>query len=120
MKKFKTKVLFTFLIALEIAMTLPVKVSAQDINYKIPNPSRYNSLEDIISALGSLIRPIFLLTFGAMLLVGAFLVLTSQGNEEKIENGKKTIIAAIIGFAIAALAPTLVNFVTSFLLVEGL
>ncbi|MCA9381455.1 hypothetical protein KC678_04275, partial [Candidatus Dojkabacteria bacterium] len=105
MKNIRKKLLFSFTLALVMLISLPAKAYAQNINYKIPNPTRYNSLEDIIGAAGSLIRPLFLLTFGAMLLVGAFLVLTSQGNEEKIENGKKTIMAAIIGFAIAALAP---------------
>lgn len=92
---------------------------AQNLSYKIPNPSRYDSLEDIINAAGSLIRPLFLLTFGAMLLFGAFLLLTSQGNEEKVQAARSTMVAAIIGFVIAALAPTLVNTVTNFLGVEG-
>ena len=96
-----------------------VEVKAQSIGLKIPNPSRYNNLEEVISAAGSLIRPLFLLTFGAMLLFGAFLLLSSQGNNEKIINSRNTIVAAVIGFVIAALAPTIINIVTSFLGIEG-
>ncbi len=98
---------------------LIVEVSAQNTGYKIPCPSRVCSLEEFISLIGSLIRPIFLVTFGAMIMYGAFLLLTSRGNEEQIENSKKTIMAAIIGFSIAALAPTIVGIITSFLGVEG-
>lgn len=120
MKNLSRKLIYSLVIGLTLVMSLPYKSYAQDLNYKIPNPSRYDNLEEIISAAGSLIRPLFLITFGAMLLVGAFLVLTSRGDEEKIENGKKTIMASIIGFVIAALAPTFVNFISSFIGVDGL
>jgi hypothetical protein len=116
--KIRKLFLFTVLSALIFLSTIEIAY-AQNLEYKIPSPTEYESLEDIISAAGSLLRPLFLVTFGAMVLVGAFLMLTSQGNEEKVENSKKTIIAAIIGFAIAALAPTFVNIVTSFLGIEG-
>lgn len=92
---------------------------AQNFTYRIPNPSRFNNLEEIISAAGSLIRPLFLITFGIILLVGAYLLLISRGNPEKIEEARNTFIAGIVGFALAVLAPTLVNLVTSILGVEG-
>jgi len=90
------------------------------VNYRIPNISRYDSLEDVINAAASLIQPLFLLTFGAMLLVGAFTLLTSQGDEEKVASSRKTITAAIIGFIIAVIAPTIVNLLLNILGVDGL
>lgn len=117
MKKIKLFFSTTFVVSLAL-LGLKAPVSAQ-VNFRIPNPSRFESLEDIINALASLIRPIFLITFGAMLLVGAFLLLTSQGDEEKIANSKKTITAAIIGFSIAVLAPTIAGLVVNLLGVEG-
>ncbi len=118
-KKVALKIVNFFLVFSIFASFIVTNVSAQNLSYKIPNPSRYDSLEDIIAAAGSLIRPLFLLTFAAMLLFGAFLMLTSQGNEEKLQNSRKTMVAAVVGFIIAALAPTLVNIVTNFLGVEG-
>ena len=115
----KIKVILSSILVLTFAMFgLAAPASAQ-VNFKIPNPSKYNSLEDVINALASLIRPLFLITFGAMILVGAFLLLTSQGDEEKIANSKKTITAAIIGFTIAVLAPTIAGLVVNFLGVDG-
>lgn len=113
---------------LKISLTLSISVvyllaftsvSYAQVNFAIPNPSRFNSLEDIISAAASLIQPLLIITFGAMIIVGAFLILSSQGQEEKIENGKKTITAAIIGFAIAVLAPTLVTLVSDLIGIDA-
>lgn len=114
LKKFRILIL-TLVFGIAYAPT----TFAQNINYQIPNPSKYNSLEDIISAAASLIRPIFLITFGAMIIYGAFMLLTSSGNEEKVQTSRKTITAAIIGFIIAVFAPTLVNFALNLVGVEG-
>ena len=51
---------------------------------QIPNPSKFNSLPDIINALTSLIVPVFLLTFTAMLLFGAFKWLTARDDAEQV------------------------------------
>ena len=88
-------------------------------DYRIPNPTRFNSLEDLISAAGTLIQPLFLITFGIIILVGSYNLLISRGTPEKIEEARNTFIAGIVGFAIAVLAPTLVNLITGLLGVEG-
>lgn len=95
-------------------------VHAQSFSYQIPNPSRYDSLEEFISALTTLIQPIFVLTFAGFVLYGSWVRLTSQGDPEKIASSQKIIVAAATGFAIAVLAPSVVNVVTSLLGVEGL
>ncbi len=107
----------TFIIVL-IGFIQPV--FAQNFGYQVPNPSQYDSLEEILNAAGSLIRPVFIITFGAMIIYAAFILLTSQGDEEKVGNARKTIVAAIIGFAIAVLAPTIANIVLNFLGVQGI
>ena len=102
--------------------TLSISVNAQSYtgNLTIPNPSRYNSLEDIINALAGLIRPVFILTFAAMVLYGAYMWITSQGDADKIKTARGIIIAAIVGFIIAVFAPTIVQFVGSLLGVNTL
>lgn len=111
---------FTTILCLVLLVFFSHGVFAQSISYKIPNPSKIDSLEELINLGASLIRPLFIITFGAMILYGAFLLLSSQGDSEKVANSRKTIIAAIIGFIIAVFAPTILNFVTSLVGVEGL
>lgn len=89
-------------------------------NYKIPNPTKYENLEQVLSALASLIRPLFILAFGAMIIYGGWVRLTSKGDSDKVSSSVKIITAAATGFAIAVLAPTILNFVTGLLGVEGL
>lgn len=113
------KIILSSFLSLGTLLILVSTASAQNSNYAIPNPSRYDSLEDLISAAASLIRPVFLVTFGAMIIFGAFMLLTSSGDEEKIQTSRKTIIAAIVGFVIAVFAPTIVNFALSLVGVEG-
>lgn len=86
----------------------------------IPNPSRIDSLEELINALAALIRPIFLVTFTIMILYGAFVYLTARDDANKVQSARSIIIAAIIGFVIAVFAPVIVDLVAKFLGVPGL
>ena len=96
-------------------------VFAQNVgNYSLPNPSKYNSLEEIINAVAGLIRPVFILTFGGLILYGAWLWLTSQGDDGKIKSARNVMVAAIIGFVLAVFATTIVNFLLGLLGVQGL
>lgn len=119
MNKTHARFLIVFVLVISVFIFKDL-VFAQNISYKIPNPSNIGSLEELVNLGASLIRPLFIITFGAMILYGAFLLLSSQGDAEKVANSRKTIIAAIIGFVIAVFAPTILNFVTSLVGVEGL
>jgi hypothetical protein len=50
-----------------------------------------------------------------MVLVGAFKLITSAGDPEKVSEGKKTILYAAVGFAIALLAGGIVSIIKSVL-----
>ncbi len=86
---------------------------------RIPNPSKFNTGEDIINALAGLIRPAFLIGFAAMLFFGAWTYLTAGPDDGKIKNAKNIITAAIGGFILAVLAPTIMNFIGGLLGVQG-
>jgi hypothetical protein len=118
MKKFYT----TIAIVLIFFVTNINKVTATGGGsfVQIPNPTNIDSLEELINAVAKLIVPLFVLTFLAMLLFGAFTYLTAQGDDSKIEKAKKIIVTAIIGFTLAVLAPSIANFVGGILGVEGL
>lgn len=102
-------------------MERPGKLGFIDMeSFKIACITTYCTLEEFINALTRLIVPIFLLTFAAMLLYGAFVYLTARDSAEKVESAKKIMVAAIIGFVLAVLSPTIVNFLASLLGVQGL
>lgn len=82
---------------------------------RIPNITRYDSLEDIINALTGLIRPLFIITFFGVLLYGAWNWLTSQGDPEKIKKARAIIIAGIVGFSLAVFAPNIAQIVANLL-----
>ena len=110
-----------FYIVLATFLTIFVtKVSANGGFVQITNPTQYDSLEEVISAIARLIVPVFILTFLAMLLFGAFTYLTAQGDDAKVEKAKKIIVTAMIGFVLAVLAPSIANLVAGVLGVEGL
>ncbi len=116
MKKLKG----TILTLLVVYIGYPAIVFAQNVGQvTIPNPSGYNSLEELINAGLSLLRPLFIVTFAAMIMYGAWTWLTSQGDAEKIGRARKIIIAAVIGFAIAVLAPSIAGIVANFIKLQG-
>lgn len=97
------------------------KVYAQNLGIpKIPNPTPYNSLEDVINALAQLIRPVFILTFGALILYAAWVWMTAQGDDGKIATARKIIVGAIVGFVIAVFAVPIANLVLDILGVQGI
>ncbi len=97
------------------------KVSATGGGFvQIPNPTPIDSLEELVTMVARLIVPVFILTFLAMLLYGAFVYLTAQGDDAKVEKAKKIIVTAIIGFVLAVLAPSIANIVAGILGVEGI
>lgn len=117
------KKLISFIVLVQ-GLLLAIPVAAQGLtnvnqNFTIPNPTRYGSLEDIINAVTSLIRPVFIITFGAMVLYGGWVRLTSQGNPDKVKSSAQIIVAAIVGFAIAVFAPTIVDFAGKLLGIQG-
>ena len=81
----------------------------------LPNPFHICDLTDlaqkIINALLIIAAPIVTI----MVLWGAFLIITSAGDPKKIENGRKTIIWAIVGFGILLLGQGVVSIIESLL-----
>lgn len=50
---------------------------------------------------------------GIMVIIGAFQILTAAGNPEKFKSGKKTLLYAVIGFAVVLVAGGVVPIVCS-------
>jgi hypothetical protein len=73
-----------------------------------------NRLNDVILTIINIILGVTFALAILFLIVGGFRYLTSAGNEEAAEKGKKTVINALIGIAIIILSFVLVNIVASF------
>lgn len=105
---------------LTIFSTFVSNIYAQSLTPQIPPIGQFGTLEELISALFGLIRPLFILTFIGMMLYAAYVWLTSQGDEGKIGKARNIIVASIIGLSIAVFAPAIAGIVASFLGVETL
>jgi hypothetical protein len=75
------------------------------------------STESTITNLAKEVVNIFTIIVGAasvfMIIYGGFRYITSGGSSEKVGNAKNTLIYAIIGLIIVALAQTIIHFVLS-------
>jgi amino acid transporter len=117
MKKNTVLIIVTVLL-----LALPVIVFAQQI---IPNndttlPGNPNStFTSVLSFYIRVILGIFGLLSVAFLIYGGFQYMTAAGNEERAENGKKTIQNAIIGLVIVILSFVIVTVVVNALLPQG-
>ena len=109
----------TFVIAKVIFLASGVLSPAFAQIIGIPNPSRFDSVEDIINTLGNLIRPVVIIALIAIVMYGGWVRLTSQGNPDKIARSSQIIVSGLIGFAIIALAPVIVEFLGSLLGISG-
>ena len=93
---------------------LPLKPDIIDNTKCVPD---LNSFSDIskLPLIGLAIVDMLLYVAGIVvvgyLIYGAFLYMTSQGQPEKVANGKNTIINALVGLVITFLAITIVNFI---------
>jgi len=127
MRKMYAYLLTNVMVFLFLILTKLSTISAQadpDTRYlsptpTIPNPSVYGSLEELINGAAQFIRPLFLITFGAMILISAATIMTAQSDAAKVQSGRQILTAAIIGFVLAVFAPAIVNFVTGLLGVTG-
>lgn len=87
---------------------------------RFPNPTTIDSLEELINILVGLIRPVFIITFAAMIMYGAFVWMTAGDDDSKVARARKIIVAAIIGLSIAIFAPAISNIVAGILGIEGI
>jgi hypothetical protein len=108
MKK-KLRAIYVFIILLSVkfnvfaASSSSVAGGASTISgsFKIPNPTKFNSLEDIINTFTPLILPGFILLMGGLIVYAGAIRMTSKGDPEKVKQSTQIITAAIGGFVIA-------------------
>ena len=72
---------------------------------------------DVTSLIATVINWLLAIAFGIavlFLIIGGFWYITSAGNEEQSDKGKKTILNAIIGVVIIVLSYVIVNVISNF------
>jgi len=81
----------------------------------LENPLKYDNVNDIINAIASLLATIAIPLSILIIIWGGIQIMTAGGSEERLKQGKKAIMWAVIGFAIVTLARFLVGLVTEIL-----
>jgi cytochrome bd-type quinol oxidase subunit 2 len=126
-KKLKSKLMgLAALFVLAVPVAVPVAVGAQNVsgnlcsgsNLDISGNGTSNNCPDQSSTLGDKIKTIiniFSAVVGAvaviMIIVGGFRYITSAGNETNVKAARTTILYAVVGLVIVALAQLIVHFV---------
>ena len=82
---------------------------------QICNPLKYGTIQEIINTIASFLFTISIPIVTIMVLYGAFMLLTSGGNEERIKTGRKVILWAIIGFVVMLIAGGMTELTKSIL-----
>ena len=86
------------------AYLLPLTAFAQVATNVNPNTFVKNNLANFINGLATWFAGLILAISVLVILYAAFLFVTAAGNEEKVAKAKNTIIAALLGIAVALLA----------------
>ncbi len=106
------KSIYIFLIGF---LLLPGSVGA--IEFK--NPLKYDSFTELAENMANFLFRLGLAVFGLMIIVAAFLLLTSGGEPQKVQTAKNIIMWGFIGVIILFLSIAIVDFLKSMLGVEN-
>lgn len=111
---------FTLILFCVIFLVAPIFVQANGgiVSVDIPNPLNYETIEEIICALTKLLKTIAFGIALIMVIIGGIQIMTGMTTgekETKVVRGKKTIMWAVIGYAIVFLVDFIVGFVMELL-----
>ena len=106
---YKNKITFSIISVL----LLPVFVSA--VTIKNPLGSGVNSITDLLDKILNLLFVIAAPIITIMTLYAAYLIMTSGGEETKLNEGKRTLLYIVIGVVVMLLSKAMVGLINSFL-----
>jgi hypothetical protein len=84
----------------------------------LSNPTDYSNLAEFIVYIVNLAISFSVVVAVFALILAGFKYILAMGDEEKVEKATKSLIFALVGLAVVFLAPLLVEYITSFLLVK--
>ena len=79
----------------------------------LPNPLAAKDFTQVVANVASFLLTIAIPLTAVMALIGGFQMITAGGNPEKFSNGRKTLMYAVIGFAVVLLAGGVASIITS-------
>lgn len=94
--------------------TLPPGTTTE-IPVLIENPLKFKSINELLTSLLTYLQGFIVTLALIFMIIGAFLYITSAGNEGRMETGKKAILAALIGLALGIAAPAFLREIASIL-----
>ncbi len=80
---------------------------------ELPNPLRISRIDDIVGLIINGLIFVAIPVVTLMVLIGAFQMLFSGGDPAKFENGKKTILYAVIGLVVIIVSRGVADIVVS-------
>ena len=111
MKLFRLFIIF-FLFYLCFAPNL---VHGQGVNISITNPLKYDTLDELVRGIINFIFWVATAAAPLMIVIGAFYFLTSAGNPQQVDTGKKIILYTLIGYAIIFVSYGLITVIKDIL-----
>ena len=79
---------------------LAVKEGGSPKGITIPNPLQYGTIEEALKGIAEWIAKIAAPIVAIMILVGAYQILFSAGDPEKVKTGRRTILYTVIAYGI--------------------
>ena len=77
----------------------------------LDNPLQADSIQEVISGILSWLAAVGAPIAAGMIVYGAFLLMFSAGNPEKVTTGKKTILYTVIGYAIILIGNGIIKII---------
>jgi hypothetical protein len=84
----------------------------------LSNPTDYDNLAEFIVYVVNLAISFSVVVAVFTLILAGFKYILAMGDEEKVEQATKSLIFALVGLAVVFLAPLIVEYIASFLVME--
>lgn len=81
----------------------------------IQNPLKAGSIEELLDSVAFFLYTVAIPLTTIIILFGAFQLLTSGGNEDKVKAGKRTLLWAVVGFTIVFIAGGVASIISNLL-----
>jgi hypothetical protein len=94
------KDLLKFLVIFSLLSLIPLRISAADDTIQ----TILTNIQKNLSTLGEIVAGIFIM-------IGGYQMLTSAGDPQKFETGKKTLLFAFVGFLVILIYDKIVDFI---------
>lgn len=106
-------IVFALLAPVAFAATSGGTTGGEPITLK--NPLKFETLEQVVPAVVGILNNFAIPIVTIMVLIGGFQFMTAGGDPAKVEKGKKTLLYAVIGYAVIFMANAVVFIIENIL-----